>query len=80
MSVVAEFQKNARERIKISLDDFKNHKVCNIRVFYESEPGTWLPGPKGLAFSVNLLPELIAALQSAEEQRKDKKSGEEGVR
>lgn len=78
--LVAEIQKNARERIKISLDDFKGRKICNVRVFYESEPDIWLPGPKGIAFADTLLPELIAALESAEEKRKEKKSGEEGVR
>jgi hypothetical protein len=78
--LVAEIQKNTREKIRISLDDFKGHKVCNVRVCFEKEPGTWAPGSKGIAFADTLLPELIMALESAEEQRKEKKSWKEGIR
>jgi hypothetical protein len=71
--IMAQFKKNARERIRISFDDLKGHKICNIRVCFEKEPGTWLPGPKGIAFAENLLLELITALESAEEQSKETK-------
>lgn len=71
--LIAEIQKNLWERVRVSLDDFKGHKVCNIRVFFESEPGVWLPSTKGIAFADTLLPQILAALKSAEEQHKEAK-------
>jgi hypothetical protein len=78
--IIVQIRKNSHERVRISLDSFKGRSVCNIRVFFQSAPETWLPTPKGIAFMDILLPELIMALESAEEQRKEKKSWKEGIR
>ena len=66
MTVLAQIRKNAREEIRIRCEDYMGHDLVNLRVFYEHAVGDYRPGKKGLAFRRDLLPEVIAALQSAE--------------
>jgi hypothetical protein len=64
MSAVASFRKNAREEVRISLDDFKGHTLANVRVWFDD--GTEMrPGKQGLAIRAELLPDLISALGEA---------------
>jgi len=66
MKIVSEIQKSRRELVRITLDSYKGHEICDIRVHYEKEPGIWLPGPKGITFSTRFLCQISAALQEAE--------------
>ncbi len=59
--VVASFEKNSREEVRISVDEFRGRKIINIRVYYRSESGTWLPGKQGLAISVDRYRDLAEA-------------------
>jgi transcriptional coactivator p15 (PC4) len=59
--VVASFEKNSREEVRISIDDFRGRKIINIRVYYRSESGTWSPGKQGLALSVDRYRDLAEA-------------------
>jgi hypothetical protein len=54
--------KNAREEIRISLDEFKGHRLCNLRVWYQ-DGDEFRPGKQGLALRLELVPQLIEALQ-----------------
>jgi hypothetical protein len=60
--VVAKFEKNSREEVWVSVDDFRGRKIINIRVHYKSETGQWLPGKQGLAVSVDRYRDLAAAI------------------
>lgn len=60
--VVAKFEKNSREEVWVSVDDFRGRKIINIRVHYRSESGTWLPGKQGLAVSVERYRDLAEAM------------------
>lgn len=66
MKIICEVQKNSRELLRVILDNYKGHEICDIRVHYEKEPGIWLPGPKGITFSTRFLCQISAALQEAE--------------
>lgn len=59
--VVASFEKNSREEVRISIDDFRGRKIINIRVYYRSESGTWSPGKQGLAISIDRYRDLAEA-------------------
>ena len=59
---IHEFQKNALERVRVSLRTYKGHRLIDIRVLYQSGEG-YRPSPKGACFSVALLPELEAAIE-----------------
>ncbi len=68
MFVVGEIKKNSREIIRFSVGSFKDHPVADLRVCYEAEPGLYKPGPKGLTFSIHLLPDIVALLKTPEEK------------
>lgn len=67
--IVATFPKNRRgEHVRVALENFRGHDLADIRVcvpLAEHAP-TLTPTKTGLSVNVALLPELIAALQSAE--------------
>lgn len=58
--------KNAREELRVSLEEFKGHRLLTLRVWYEAEDGTRRPGKQGIAIRQELLPELLKALHKAE--------------
>jgi hypothetical protein len=64
-TLIAEFQKNARERVRVSLTEYGGHALLDVRAFYEDATGEWKPG-KGLAIRRELIPELRKALLAAE--------------
>lgn len=59
---VAEFRKNKHETVRAMLRRWKGQELLDLRVCYRTEKGDLLPGPKGLALRVELLPELAAAV------------------
>ena len=62
MSCLASFRKNAREEVRVSLDEFNGHELVNIRVWYQTESGQVRPGKQGLAMRLEQLPDLMEAL------------------
>lgn len=64
--VVATFAKNASEEVRVALTEFKGNALVDVRV-YVSYKTTGQIGPtkKGITLRVELLPELIGALQRA---------------
>lgn len=60
--LVAQFEKNAKEEVRISIDDFRGRKIINMRVFYRSDNGQWLPGKQGLALAVDRYRDLADAV------------------
>jgi len=70
--VIAKFEKNSREEVWVSVDDFRGRKIINIRVYYRSETGGWLPGKQGVALAVERYRDLAeAVLKLGEKLRAD---------
>jgi len=65
---IAEIEKNANERIKVELTKYKDHDLIGLRVYYRGSltGQDWQPTKKGITVRVALLPEIIKALQDAE--------------
>ncbi len=58
-------EKNKREQIRIEVNEFRGQDLVDIRVYYQDQDsGEWKPSKKGIAFRVELLPEVIEALQA----------------
>jgi len=69
---IAAIQKNASEEIRVCLQHFKGHDLCDIRVFGMFTTGkVFMPTGKGVAVNVMLLPDLIHALQEAERKARE---------
>jgi len=64
---VATIPKNSREELRVSLTEFKGYNLASLRVWFQAEDGSMRPGKAGLVIRVERLPDLIAALQRAEE-------------
>jgi hypothetical protein len=60
--LVAQFEKNSKEEVRVSIDDFRGRKIINIRVYYRSDSGQWLPGKQGLALAVDRYRDLADAM------------------
>lgn len=70
-SVIAEFEKNSREVVRVSLTEYKGQELLDVRAYYQSA-GEWKPG-KGLALRRSLVTPLRKALQAAEKAAKSSK-------
>jgi hypothetical protein len=62
--LIATLPKNSIENLRVSLDHYAGHNLCNLRVWFQLA-GDWRPGKQGLAVRVEQLPQLIKALQEA---------------
>ena len=60
--VVAQFEKNKKEEVRVSLETFHGRKLINIRVFYKDDDGTMKPGKQGLALAVDRYKDLAGAI------------------
>lgn len=63
LSTIAEVEKNSRERIRISIEEYRGHKFIDCRVHYEDSQGEWKPTKKGIALNADTIDEVIEALQ-----------------
>jgi hypothetical protein len=58
--------KNKKEQFRIYRSEYMGHLLMNVRVFFSTDNETELkPSPKGIAFNVNLLHEIIHAVELA---------------
>jgi hypothetical protein len=60
--LIAKFEKNSKEEVRVSVDDFRGRKIMNLRVFYRAEGGQWLPGKQGIALSTDRYRDLADAV------------------
>ena len=65
--IIAEWQKNSRETLRVRLDSFKDQAVICCRSWYAASDGSLKPGRGGLTVSIRHLPALAAALAKAVE-------------
>lgn len=64
--IISQWEKNAREVVRVSLDEFNGRPIVGIRVWFKPEGSDELrPGKAGIAMSVQHLPALAAAINGA---------------
>jgi hypothetical protein len=61
-------RKNSRETIRVELSEFNGRQIAGLRVWFEADDGTMRPGKAGIAFKVELLPEVNEALRLVEDE------------
>gem|GEM_PF-1329434 len=78
--IVAEWQKNQRETVRVALETFNDRPIVNLRIWYRPEGSDDLrPGKSGLAMGAQHLPALASAINRALEiavQRGDVTQGD----
>ncbi len=71
--VIASFEKNSFEEVRISLTEFKGKKLIDIRVYYQPEGEEEMrPTKKGITISPEKFPELQKGLATLEKALKEK--------
>ena len=63
--IIAEWQRNGRDVVRISLDRFNNRNTIDIRSWWRDSDGTFKPGRSGLTLAVTHLPALADGLADA---------------
>tara|TARA_B100000131_G_scaffold266361_1_gene264262 strand:- start:214 stop:426 length:213 start_codon:yes stop_codon:yes gene_type:complete len=66
MNIIGEIQKNQKEKIIVSTNEYKGHKYIDLRVHYEDETsGEYKPTKKGIAVNPKILDEVIEMMLEA---------------
>ena len=65
--IIAEWQKNSRETLRVRLDSYQGQAVICARSWYQASDGTLKPGRGGLTVSIRHLPALASAFVKAME-------------
>ena len=63
--LIAAIEKNTRESLRVTLDDFKGHRLVNMRVWFKANDGEMRPENSGIAIKIEKLEELLSALAKA---------------
>lgn len=67
--IVAELTKNSRETLKITLSEYHSHPLADLRIYAPVTGADCLcPTKKGLSVRVDMLSDLIEALQQTKAQ------------
>ena len=64
--LIAQFEKNATEVVRVSLTEYRGRKLVDVRVHYSDDAGEYRPTKKGVSLSVDVYPDLKRALLELE--------------
>lgn len=51
--LIAQFEKNATEVVRISLTEFRGRQLIDVRVYYTDDEGEYRPTRKGISLAVD---------------------------
>lgn len=63
--VIGEFEKNSKEVVRVSLQQYAGNDLLQIRSFYRDSNGDWKPGNNGISIRAEKFPQLAALLSEA---------------
>jgi hypothetical protein len=64
--IIAQFEKNATEVVRVSLTEYRGHKLVDVRVYYSDDEGQYRPTKKGVSLAVGLYAEFKQAMAALE--------------
>ena len=68
-SIIATISKNSQEEIRVSLSEFKGHRLVDVRTYADFDgQGERRATKKGISLKLEKLPDLIQALEAAAAQ------------
>jgi hypothetical protein len=70
--LITEIDKNTKEKIRVSIDEFRGHKFISVRVYFEDDKGQWLPTKKGITLNGETIDPVIEALQKGSKKLENK--------
>lgn len=67
MEIIGEIQKNQKEKIIVSVNEFKGHRYVDLRIHFEGDNGEYVPTKKGISISSKIVEEVVELIvQGAE--------------
>jgi len=63
--LIGEVEKNTKERIRVSIEEYKSHKFIDCRVYFEDATGELKPSKKGITLNEETIDEVIELLKQA---------------
>jgi hypothetical protein len=63
--LISEIEKNTKERIRVSIEEYRGTTFVDLRVYFEDGAGEWRPTKKGIALNDESIDPVIKALQKA---------------
>lgn len=66
--LIGEIQKNATEKIRVSISEYKGHKFIDVRVYFEDDSGEWKPTKKGITVSKDNVDKLVELLNEGKKK------------
>jgi hypothetical protein len=51
-NVIAQFEKNSKQEVRVTIDDFHGHKIINIRVYYRLRTVSGYPASRDLRWEL----------------------------
>jgi len=64
---VCKVPKNSQEIIQFNLEEFKGHKLADLRVYCQDEKGSMIPTRKGISIPISLWPQFRKGLGKLEQ-------------
>lgn len=71
--LIAQFEKNATEVVRVSITEFRGRKLVDLRVYYTDDEGEYRPTRKGISISVDGYPEFRNAIARLDKVLLDQK-------
>ena len=71
--LIAQFEKNATEVVRVSITEFRGRKLIDLRVYYTDDEGEYRPTRKGIAIAVDGYPEFRNAIARLDKVLLDQK-------
>ena len=62
--LIAQFEKNATEVVRVSLTEYRKRKLVDVRVYYSDDEGQYRP--TGVSLSLEVYPDFKRALAALE--------------
>jgi hypothetical protein len=75
--IIKDIEKNATNKIRVSITEFKGNNYIDVRVYYEDEGGEYKPTKKGVTFRPDQISQLMDGLLQAEKEIKNGKVEEQ---
>lgn len=66
--LLCDIEKNMKERIRVSIEEYRGSTFVDLRVYWEDEQGEWRPSKKGIALNGDCIDQVIEALQKASKE------------
>ena len=69
-TLICEWPKNARETVRVSLDQYHGRDTIDLRVWWIDDADQLRPGKSGITLAVRHLPDLASAISQALDEAK----------